>query len=428
MCTLTFFYRPLTKEVGKPRGSLCIRLIHNRKVKTITTPFKLYIDEWDVKRQCLIYPLIESHRTSYLEGVDEKMEEHLVFYNTLIRVLEEQGRYTVDDVLRALQNRKNAGNLIAYGDKLANDLIKSGQERTARAYGSAISALVTFNKAKDIPLKHISSCLINEFEHYLKDQGKSLNTISFYMRNLRAIYNKAIRDHIITTKTENPFGSVFTGVNRTRKRALTLEEISKLYNFDFSIIKSESKRTALYRCWRFFFFCFHARGMSFVDMAYLRPDNIRKDVISYYRRKTGQPMEVKITPILRRLIDSFANENKFSSYLFPVITDIHKNKRLQYESALRLQNKLLKELNKLAGLKKPITTHMSRHSWATIAKHEQLPLSIISEGLGHSNEKTTYIYLASFERSRLDEANDLISAAVERAGSSQGNNNGIHSF
>ncbi len=423
MCTLTFFYRPLNKDIGKPRGSLCIRLIHNRKVKTITTPFKLYVDEWDENKRCLIYPLVETWRTSYLVDVDEKIEEYLIFFHTLIKVLEEQGRYTVDDVLKAFQYRKDTGNLSAYAEKLSSELAKYGQERTARAYTSATSALITFNRGKDIPIKHISKGLINEFEHYLKEQGKSLNTISFYMRNLRAIYNKAIRDKIINSKTENPFESVFTGVNKTRKRALTIEEISKLYNFDFSTIVNETKRTALYRCWRFFFFCFHARGMSFIDMAYLRRENIKKDVLSYYRKKTGQLIEIKITPILRRLIDSFANENKFSNYLFPIITDTYKNSRLQYESALRLQNKLLKELNKLAGLKKPITTHMSRHSWATIAKHEQLPLSVISEGLGHSNEKTTYIYLASFERSRLDEANDLISAAIERA-----TTNGSRSF
>jgi len=271
-----------------------------------------------------------------------------------------------------------------------------------------------------LPLSHINAYLIKSYERVMKEKGKTLNTISFYMRNLRAIYNKAIHEGYIEAKQDNPFQDVFTGFNKTRKRALNAEEIKRLHNLDFSSVledkqpSSKGKNYQLYTAWRLFFFCFHARGMSFVDMAYLRKDNIHGNIIRYYRKKTGQLIEIKITPKLQNLINSFSSEVKNSPYLFPIIRDSRKSKRLYYETGLRKQNIYLKELAAKAGIRQTLSTHVSRHSWATIAKRENLPLWVISEGLGHCNEQTTYTYLASFDRSTLDQANDIISAAVDR--------------
>ncbi|WP_459952239.1 tyrosine-type recombinase/integrase [Dysgonomonas termitidis] len=147
-------------------------------------------------------------------------------------------------------------------------------------------------------------------------------------------------------------------------------------------------------------------------MAYLRKENIRQGVISYYRKKTGQKIEVTVTPPLQRIIDSFSGESGNSPYLFPVIRDTDKSPRLQYENGLRLQNKRLKRLSALAGIGGKLSTHVSRHSWATTGKKQNLPLWVISEGLGHSSEKMTYTYLASFDRSTLDRANEQIALAL----------------
>jgi len=344
--------------------------------------------------------------------VEAKMEEDMQTLESLISVLEAQGYYTVDDVVDAYKFQNNTEYLTIYTHKVSNVLIRAGQERTARAYRSAVESFIAFHKGKDILIKQINSGLIKEYERSLKETGKSPNTISFYMRNLRAIYYRAIKEKIIQPKSENPFSDVFTGVDKTRKRALDIEDIVAIERTDLSIVKDEKERLRLERCRNIFRFCFYARGMSFVDMAFLRKENVKNEVISYYRRKTGKLIELKITPVLRQIIDYFENEMKYSEYLFPVITEKDKNKRLQYETGLGRQNKDLKRLAKIAGINKIISTHVSRHSWATIAKYERLPLALISEGLGHSDEKTTYIYLASFERSYLDEANEHIYSAI----------------
>ncbi|NDV97611.1 hypothetical protein D0T84_22405 [Dysgonomonas sp. 521] len=152
--------------------------------------------------------------------------------------------------------------------------------------------------------------------------------------------------------------------------------------------------------------------MSFVDMAYLRKNNLRNGIIRYYRKKTGGRLEIKITPAMQEIIDYFSPMVKASPYVFPIISDSRKPHRTQYETGLTTQNRLLKELARLAGTGVKLSTHMARHSWATLAKEEDLPLWVISEGLGHNNEQTTYIYLSQLERSVLDSANERIYKAL----------------
>ncbi len=130
-------------------------------------------------------------------------------------------------------------------------------------------------------------------------------------------------------------------------------------------------------------------------------------------------MEVRVTPEMQTIIESFSLDVARSPYLFPIIVpmigrvETPKTARLKYETALRNQNVRLKKLALLAGINKPISTHWARHTWATIGKHEHVPLQVLSECLGHSSERTTLIYLGLLENSILDEANQAITSAIQ---------------
>lgn len=412
---MSFIYRPSSRGENYA-GSLNLRFIHQRKVKQLSTSFKLYSEEWNAIRQQVVYR--QPDREPYLRQIEDYLKQSKLLFTQTVRSLEKDGAFGIDEIICHFRFHSSDLSLLNFVRRLSGELIRIGQERTARAYRTAALGLVDFNNGRDLPLVHINSFLIKSYERVLKEKGKSLNTISFYMRNLRAVYNKAIRKGYIEGKQENPFQEVYTGVDKTRKRALNTGEIQRLYDMEFSrflekksAISSEDQ--SLYKAWRLFFFCFHSRGMSFVDMAYLRKDNIHGNIIRYYRKKTGQLIEVKVTPRLQLLIDSFAKDVKNSPYLFPIIRDNDKSKRLYYESGLRQQNRCLKLLAVKAGINRSLSTHVSRHSWATLAKKENLPIWVISESLGHCNEKTTYTYLASLDRSALDKANDIVSAALD---------------
>lgn len=429
MATLKIIFRSSSRGAAYP-GSLCLRLIHQRRVRQLTTPLKLYQSEWDASGEAILFPetgFADKDRSPYLESVSSALDSYREVFLRITDKLSSSGCFRVDDIAAAYGFREDPSSLSSFTRYVSGQLERSGSERTARAYRTACRALVAFNKGQDMPLAHINKRLIKSYELHMKGQGKALNTISYHLRMLRAIYWRAVREKVIPGQDENPFEGVFTGFRPTRKRALNIEEMRALNNLDFSLLleqpvgegKLSSKALGatdmgLYTSWRLFMFCFHARGMSFVDMAYLQKLNLRGGVISYYRKKTGKKLEITLTPFLRRIIDSFASEVRDSPFLFPVIRTSGSSisTRLQYESSLRLQNNRLKRLSGLAGIRKPLSTHVSRHSWATLGKTQNLPLWVISEGLGHATEKITYTYLASFDTATLDAANEVITGAI----------------
>ena len=204
------------------------------------------------------------------------------------------------------------------------------------------------------------------YESHLKHRGNTPNTISFYMRILRAVYNNAVDNEVIENR--NPFRKVFTGAEKTIKRALNLTTIKKIKNLDLSL----SPKTDFAR--DMFMMSFYLRGMSFIDM--------------------------------QMILDKYP-ENP-TRYLLPIITKEEGNQRRHARNVNESINHHLKKVAEKVGVLSPLTMYCARHSWASAAKAKGIPLSVISEGMGHDSEATTQIYLASLETSVVDKANALI--------------------
>ncbi len=146
--------------------------------------------------------------------------------------------------------------------------------------------------------------------------------------------------------------------------------------------------------------------MSFIDAAFLKKDDICNGILTYRRRKTGQLLHIKIIRQVKEIIDR--HSDKDSPYLLPIISHTGQDERKQYETALHRVNKDLKVIAGMAKLPVTLTTYVSRHAWATIAKSKNVPISVISDALGHDSLATTEIYLASIDASTIDRANELI--------------------
>lgn len=224
------------------------------------------------------------------------------------------------------------------------------------------------------------------------------NTISFYTRILRAVYNRAVEDNIIENR--NPFRHVYTGVDKTVKRALPLAVIKKIKSLDLA------ESPALDYARDMFLMSFYLRGMSFIDMAFLKKSDLKNGYVTYRRRKTGQQLIIEWTKEMQLILNKYP-ENK-SDYLFPVIRDPKTNERNTYRNAGYNINHSLKRIAEMVGVTIPLTLYVARHSWASAAKAKGIPLSVISEGMGHDSEATTQIYLASIDTSIIDKANGLI--------------------
>lgn len=408
------FHLRFSSSLEEKERRLFVRVIHERKARCLSTAIQLFPQEWDVKNQKIITTGASPKRKAHLTKLDQEIKAISRGLESIISKLEKEGFYAASNIVELYQRHKSGSELLLYVDKLSSQLIDSGQCRTARAYRSTADRFISFIGNKQFRLKGITARLLVNFETSLRKEGKSANTISFYMRNLRAIYNKGVKENIFEPEVNNPFNDVYTGISQTRKRSLTKEEMTLLNNANIKNINDDTtspftySHKSLQQALDLFLFSFYARGMSFVDMAYLRKEDLQDGVITYRRKKTDQVIELKVTSAMKAILKRFSPQTKNSTYLLPIITNKNVPERLQYESALRLQNKRLKILSSFFGLKKELSTHMARHSWASLAKLANLPTAVISEGLGHTSEKTTTIYLSSFDRPILDNANDIV--------------------
>lgn len=229
MASLNFILRASTR-IGKP-GSLALRVIHARKPKTVTLPFRLFPEEWDADSQSVRCSSDDPERTAYLLNIQKRLTNYRDKANRIISDLEKKGEYVVEDIAALFRHSTDLRSLSGYAQRLAEELEENGQFRTAKAYITVCRGLVAFNKGVNPALSDINASLIKEFENHLKEAGKQPNTISYYMRNLRAIYNKAVISKWIAAPAEDPFADVYTEVVAIRKQDVNADKL-KYIDFD----------------------------------------------------------------------------------------------------------------------------------------------------------------------------------------------------
>jgi site-specific recombinase XerD len=378
-------------------GVLCLQLIHNRKIKLITTCFRLYACEWDSLRASVKSDNDNPERENYLQSVKTGLKEEVKQIRGLIVMLDKRGNYSVDELADYHINHSFNGNLFPFIDYQIRKFKSENRKKTASVYATVKRSFSRFRNGQDLKIDKIDNELILKYETYLKSVGMTPNSTSCYMRALRAIYNQSVNKGLSMQK--NPFREVYTGIAKTVKRAVNEDIISCLKNLDLS----ELPELELAR--DFFMFSFYMRGISFVDMANLRQSNIKNGYITYSRSKTGQSLTIKIEKCMEDIINRYKGQT-VDDYALP----IYNKTNYDHSSHLRTYNKRLKRISTLLGLEKSLSSYVSRHSWATLALHRGISVEIISESMGHENENTTRIYLASLDQSIIDKANAEIIA------------------
>lgn len=395
MATVKVKYRPSVRE--EKEGTIYYQIIHNRVIRQIRTDYRIFREEWDSGKHAVT--ITTGGREAFLRTVRDSMARDLKRLNTVFEKLGSNGgNFTADDVVAKFQEPADEPCFSGFMEEVIARLERLGKTRTSETYTAALNSFMRFREGRDIPLDEISPDLMEEYEAYLKGCGVSLNTVSFYNRILRAAYNRAVEKGL--TPQRHPFRNVYTGMEKTVKRAIPFEAVRRIKGLDLSLKPAPDFARDM------FLFSFYTRGMSFVDMAYLRKSDLKNGILSYRRKKTGQQLHIRWERCMGEIVEK--HPNVATEYLLPVITDPTASERRQYENALHLVNRKLKRVAEMAGISVPLTMYVARHAWASIAKSKNIPLPVISEGMGHDSETTTQIYLASLDTSVIDEANKLI--------------------
>ena len=390
-------------RVSGKAGTIYYQLTHLRRTRCITTGIRLMPGEWDASAQRAVSP--EPGRVPVWQCRKECDVDRL---HRIIRDLMLGGHpYTADEIVARFRMPRRDIAVLAFLRSQITRMPSEGRLGTARNYARTLNSFSDFLGGAALPFAAFTEPLVEEYSAYLMQRGVVRNTVSFYMRILRSVYNKTVRRRL--AEPASPFGGVYTGVDRTRKRAIDERLIARLKSLDLPV------SGALPLARDLFVFSYCMRGMAFVDMAFLRKKDMRDGAIHYVRRKTGQRMTVHLEPCMREIIGRYAPRTRDTPYLFPVLTaEDPARAYAQYQVALNYYNRLLKKLASLLGLDSGLSSYTSRHSWATAARNHNVPLPVISAGMGHTSERTTQIYLSALETSVIDSANRKILASLNR--------------
>ena len=372
MASVKIKFRTSTVKGGQ--GTIFYQVIHNRVARQVKTGYRIYESEWNGNLSEIVMPRFDETRKAYLSEIRGKVANDTRKFRRIMASLEHNGNpYTSDDVVSAFVSFNPQNSFFSFMEEVIANLIKLGKIRISETYTTSLNSFRRFRNDKDVPLDKIESDMMQAYEAWLKTNGVSPNSSSFYMRNLRAVYNRAVEKELMPQRF--PFKHVYTGVDKTVKRAVPLKTIRRIKEMDLSLNPSADFARDM------FLFSFYTRGMSLVDMAYLKKKDLANGILSYRRRKTGQQLLIRWEKPMQEIVDKYDTES--SIYLLPIIKPhSKKDERTQYIYAGHNINRNLKSIGRNLGLSLPLTMYVARHSWASAARSKNVPLSVISEGMG----------------------------------------------
>ena len=389
-----------SKTLSSGEHPVMLRLIKDRKPKYISVGFSTTKDLWnesegEPKKK---HPLYKEAKILIQK---KKLEA-----SKLIMDLESEEKNLSSEEIRGKLKRSRKGNLTLFKffDVTIDRLKAAGNIKTALVYKDTKNNIEQFTRGKDKHFSEIDVSFLAQFEENLKAADKGSNTIYIYLRTLRALINKAIKEDVCPEKyyafkkfTLSKYSRI-----KTAKRAITKDEIKKIESVKLS------KHPELIDARNIFLFSYYCRGMNFTDMALLQWHDIKGDRLNYIRQKTKERFSIQLLEPAQKIIDYYKAKKKYNkaNYVFPILNENHVTPVAIYNRKVKMLKKINQDLKKLGSLSKidaVLTTYVARHSFATILKRQGINTSMISEMLGHDSEKTTQVYLDSFENKVLDE-------------------------
>lgn len=382
---------------------IVLRLGHKQSTTTILLRINVLEKDWDAKKRIIKHTYKGAESVTRLNNELQKKRNEAV---DIIMGLQEDGQLngmTIAELRAKVDSDPNAStSFFVYAEELIAQLKMANFYGTARSYKGVVSVLKEFCNNRDLQFQDINYRFLTKFETAHISKGNSVNGLSVYMRAMRAIYNKAIKSGLVA-KELYPFSDYKIKSTPTEKRALDWGFIKKIIELNLS------PQHECFNARNYFVASYMMYGMNFADMAYLKTTDIKNGRIQYRRRKTSKLYDIKLTANLENILSHYLSKPTGTGYIFPILRREElalQDKDIQW--ARKRYNKQLKTIAEFCGIEQNLTAYVSRHSFATQAMLQEVPLNAISAMLGHSSLKTTEVYLKSLPTNILDDYNDRI--------------------
>lgn len=302
--------------------------------------------------------------------------------------------------------KKEKVSLASYMAGVVSQLESEGRMGTAHVYRGTLRRVLDFLDGRSCFLDELTPLWLKSFQEYLLGRQLQWNSVSTYMRMLRAVYFRAV-DAGKAVYVPRLFKGVYTGTRTTVKRALDEKTFRALS------VPCPQGGVEVERARQLFLLMFMLRGIPFVDIAFLRRCDFQDNQIVYRRRKTGAWLMVRVEPQAMQLIEKLRSLDVSSPYLFPFVNSFEITTAYrQYRNALRRFNGCLKRLAVLKRMGGTLSSYCARHSWATIANYRDYRPELISNAMGHSSVKVTETYFKRHTAERIGQMNSEILSYV----------------
>lgn len=389
----------LDKRRAKKDGSypVIIRISHYERSTSFTTGISVMEKDWDFDKKIIRKTYTGTSSVTRLNNFLSKQKIKAI---DIINRLKEEDKLrflSITQLKERLTASEKVHSFFAFAEKQILELKSVERIGSAKAYKMTVDSLKDFHKAKDLSFEILNYDFLVKFENHHLTKGNSYNGLGVYMRTIRAIYNKAIKSGIIE-KELYPFDKYKIKSEPTEKRAIEGKEIKKILKLQLTT------EDTLFHARNYFITSYLMCGMSFIDMSFLRLKNLEKGRINYRRAKTSKLYDFIISEQLQEILNFYTKGKYRDDFVFPIIkTEDLESQYRNIESERRNYNKRLKQLAERCKIKSNLTSYVSRHSFATHAMLQNIPLSAISQMLGHSSLTTTQIYLKSLPNNIMDD-------------------------
>lgn len=399
----------LSLDSRKPKKDgtcpVVLRLSHNGLTSVLNLGYSVFPADWDdtkrrVRKTCKVVENVAWLNTYLTEAKSSAMKR--------ITELSEKGTLPgmpIAEVRQQIERKKgrNPNTFFSFTETLIKQMKAAREVGNARVYGGVLGALKKYRNQVDFTFEECNYKFLKAYEAYYYGEGFSTNGLSLNMRTIRAIYNRAIKAGVVE-QNFYPFRQYRILSEETEKRAIDQSALKKILNLQLG------QDHDLFHARNYFLASYLMFGLNFIDMAYLKVSNQVDGRVKYKRRKTAKLYDIKISDQLKSILDYYIAGKSEDEYIFPVI--VRENIFDQYreiDQARKMYNKQLKKIAEMCKIKEKLTSYVSRHSFATQAMLQDVPVNAISEMLGHASLSTTQIYLKGLPKKVLDEYHDRIS-------------------
>lgn len=396
------------REKSDKTFPIMLRLSHHGKTTSISTGYSIPQNYWDEEGRKIKKGYKGVENVNRINNLLAKERSKALDIIARLHDRNELDFLSITDLKGLISAKGAKATFFQYAEKQIEELIKLKRIGNARNYSNILREVKKFRNNVDFHFRELNYGFLKKFESYYLEKGLGENGLSVYMRGIRAIFNKAIADKLVE-KEAYPFDQYTIPSKPTKKRAISLDAIQKIIKLKLVPDSNLSETRNM------FLMSFYMMGAPFIDMAFLKKENIVDGRIQYKRRKTGKFFDIKITENLKPILDHYLKGKSKDDFLLPIIKRselVDQYKDIQW--AQKRYNKRLKDIGDKAGIQEKITSYVSRHSFASLANNMAIPVTAISEMLGHQRLSTTQVYLAGLQKDVIDQYNEKILSGTSK--------------